>query len=303
MIKEVKYFPSQSAYAPPISIKIDWKRGEHTALCLFDNTKFADEARFQLRGRCLPNLTSRKLRIDFCDNALFDHSLRNQHDPEDMPVTVELLPVRLDTHKKIDLRKIKRERSRSRSSSHTRTSSNGIKRRSNGGSGVDDKGGDESSSSRNRAHSPPHSSTDRKTSSSSLSERKRSPISSNSQQNQQLVPSLTNAGATEELEEGQMEDDVKQVASSINGVVTTTEKSEQPQTSKDLTIDAASNSGSEKPTSTSSSVRSVYIAPFSPKKIATDIAPPSSPNKLLDVASLKQEITTTSDETSNGKDF
>ena len=83
ILRHVPYYAGYSPGSSRLSLKIDWKRGEYTALALFDNTKFSDEARFQLRGKTLPNLTSRKLRIDFADSKLFDHTLRNQHDLDD----------------------------------------------------------------------------------------------------------------------------------------------------------------------------------------------------------------------------
>lgn len=83
LIRNVPYYPSYSPSSSRFCIKIDWKKGEKTALVLFESTKYSDEARYRLKSKTLPNLSSRKLRIDFADIKLFDHVLRNQHDNDD----------------------------------------------------------------------------------------------------------------------------------------------------------------------------------------------------------------------------
>jgi hypothetical protein len=261
LLREVKYYPSQTSHAKPISIKIDWKRGEHTALCLFDNAKLADEARYQLRGRTLPNLSSQKLRIDFCDKALFDLSLRNQHEPPSSSSTppydkhATLPPVRLeDTRKKVDLRSIKRERSRTRSTSR-------------GGDGGG--GGRSSRSSRDETNKAMRTSLDERKTISPPSPPPPHPHPPN-------TPTIHRKQSVDELEEGQMEDDVKQERehrSSLDenhtievkdkvGTVTTTTHSGV----KELTIETndMDTNGTSKDLKTLTT-RTVYVEPFSPQ--------------------------------------
>ena len=101
-IENVSYFPKNPT---PISVKIDWKRNASSAFVLFDHTTYADEVRFNLRGKTLPDGASQKLRIDFADPKQFDLRRHNQHEDSSS---------RHDSrHHSIDL---KHKRSRSRSS-------------------------------------------------------------------------------------------------------------------------------------------------------------------------------------------
>ncbi len=209
---------------------------------MFDNAKLADEARYQLRGRTLPNASSQKLRIDFCEKALFDLSLRNQHEPPSSTPpydknTTTLPPVRLeDTRKKIDLRSIKRDRSRTRSTSRGRSSRGG--------------GGRDEASKAMRT---------------SLDERKTiTPPSS--------PPPVHRKQSVDELEEGQMvEDDLEkqekehqpiEVKDKERTVTTTT-----PPGVKELTIETTNymETNATSRDLKTLTTRTVYVAPFSPQ--------------------------------------
>jgi hypothetical protein len=66
-----------------LSIEIDWIEGRYYCYALFQSVKQAEEVRFQLRGKCLANSGSNKLRIDFAEVKNFKRSNRQfiDHEP------------------------------------------------------------------------------------------------------------------------------------------------------------------------------------------------------------------------------
>ncbi len=77
MERELKYFASQVTSNPSnLSIEIDWIEGRYYCYALFQSVKQAEEVRFQLRGKCLANSGSNKLRIDFAEAKRYKSTVK-----------------------------------------------------------------------------------------------------------------------------------------------------------------------------------------------------------------------------------